>query len=425
MDKKYPFQKFTLPNGLTVLLYKMDSIMSTYAVLYVRVGAIYEKQKERGLSHLTEHLAFLGTDKYPSPTLISQEAEQRGMLYNGGTSQTSTYYSVHLPHNFINYGLEMLHQFVFKPKEKEVVISEYQDFWHNPERHFYHKIWRKRFRQKEHPYSFRPMGIPASINKLDISEVKKWRDNFYNPSNMVLSIAGNINTNDLEKRLKETFGKEKSGKIAEEPVFANDDYSGFTSYLQKDPRPQIIFILTFPVFGWRENKRIDRQKLRILNRILGGGQSSRLYERLRRKERLVYRVGSNYSLHSWMGGLEIQGSVPVEKLTITLKNIKEELDKVINLGISKNELIRAKGFLSASIQMQFDNPPTVASFLGSQEFDKEEIWFPDDYIRAGERVTREDIHKMAKNIFDYPRLNLGLLGNVPNKTVREIEKIFH
>jgi len=304
MNKKYPFQKFTLPNGLTILLYKMDSVMSTFAILYTRVGAIYEKQKERGLSHLTEHLAFLGTDKYPSPTLISQEAEQRGMIYNGSTSQSSTFYSVHLPHSFISYGLEILHQFVFKPKnstadlekEKEVVISEYQDFWHNPERHFYHEIWRKRFRQKEHPYSFRPMGIPESINNLDISEVKAWRNKYYNPSNMVISVSGNFNADDLLMRLKETIGKEKSGKTAEEPAFAKDDYSGFTTYIQEDPRPQIIFDLTFPAFGWREKGRMERQKLRILNRIFGGGQSSRLYERLRRKERLVYRVGSNTRL---------------------------------------------------------------------------------------------------------------------------------
>ena len=95
------------------------------------------------------------------------------------------------------------------------------------------------------------------------------------------------------------------------------------------------------------------------------------------------------------------------------------------MGFTPKELTRAKGFLSASIQMQFDNPPAVAGFLGSQEFDKEEIWFPEDYIRAADKVTKEDLHKMAKNIFDYSRLNIGLLGNVPDKTVKEIEKMFH
>jgi len=432
MPKKYPFTRFVLPNGLTLLHYKMDSVMSVFAALYVRVGAVYEKPSERGISHFTEHMAFLGTKKYPSPLALSKMAENIGATYNGSTSKYSTYYWVRLPYSNFEKGIDMLYEFAFRQlledksllEEKGVVLSEYNDFWHNPESRFNHILFERRFRKKAHPYSYRPLGIPKTINSFNKSDVLKWKNTYYNPKNMILVVTGNVDLGTLKSLVAKNFAKEiPSGKYGE-PKFP-ENYSNFLLYKHTDPRPQITFALSFPAFGIKEADRKRRLTLNTLNHIVGGGWASRLFQRLREKERFAYRIRSSRYYLNWMGEFSIYGSTPIEKLVPALKALKDEFSKLTNAGVTQKEIGLANNFLDANTLLQFDNPEAVAHFFGSQELDDEEIWFPEDWIREAHKITKSDLDRMAKGVIDYSRLNIGLLGNVPDKTVKEIEKIFN
>jgi len=432
MQRVHPFERIILPNGLTVLAYQMKDVMSAFAALYVRVGAVYEKGSERGISHFTEHAALLGTKKYPSPLEISQTTQNLGATYDGWTDRFSTLYWVKLPHTNLKTGIDFLGQLVFEPllneesilKEKTVVLSEFNDFWQDPERRFEHETWRKRFKAKEHPYSYRSLGIPETIRAFDKKAVVDLRHKYYHPANMILSLAGNFEAEKLVPSIEKAFGKEKAGKKSKEPKFASDDYSPFSLYFQKEPRDQIYFILSFPAFGWREVKRKERLTLRLLNHILGVGPASRLFQRIREKERLVYRVSSNVILHPWMGALEIWGTVPKDKLLATMRIVMQEVENVTKFGVKRKEITLAKNFISASTLMRFDNPEAIAYFFGDQEFNEEEIWPPERYISEAEKITKGEIDALAKKIFDYKRVNINLLGNIPQKALTQIENLF-
>jgi len=164
--------------------------------------------------------------------------------------------------------------------------------------------------------------------------------------------------------------------------------------------------------------------LRLLNHIFGGGPASRLFQRLREKEKFVYRVGSDFYLYPWMGDFEIWGSVPVEKLVLAMRAVKEEIDKLVKKGVSGEEVKQAKNFLSASTLMRFDNPEGIAYFLASQEFDGEEILMPERYINEAQKIAGEEINGLAKEIFNYSKINIGLLGKVPSEILKEVEKIY-
>jgi len=432
MQDKEQYKELLLPNGLKVCLYPIETLMSVYAIAKIRTGAIFEKENERGISHFVEHAAFLGTNQFPTQKDLGVYAENNGISYSGATGNHFTDYTTYSPYTNLEKSLGLLYELIFESKldeesvlkEKQVILSEYNDFWHTPERRFEQEFWRKRFSWENHPYSWRPMGTPETVRKLNISDIMKWRKKYYTPTNMVLCIVGNFKISEIENVIIKTFGPLKKGIKHEEPKFSSNDYSDFNLYYLSDKRPQITFGLSFPSFGFRETERKDWFKVRLLNQVLGGMRTSRLHSRLREKERMVYKVGSFYTFHSWMGGLEITGAVPVEKLPTAIELTKEETLKLKNSGITTKELECAKNRLSYSIMMAFDNPESVARDISGQVFDDLEVWFPKQTIKMIKEIKKEEVEGLAERIFDFSKINIGLLGNVRQETIQEIDNIF-
>lgn len=427
---KLPYDRFILPNGLRVILYPMSSVLSSFAVFFVKTGAMYEKERDEGISHFVEHATFLGTKKYPTPFDLSTAASSLGAFYDGVTSRIKTQYWVRLPSINLNSGLDFLYQLLYHPrlvpddleKEKGVILSEYNDYWFHPDRKFEHEVWCKRLSGDCQPHTHEVVGTPETIQSFSKRSVENWYQNYYHPKNMILSLAGHFH-NDPQKKIREYFGQDKDGEISQEPRYKTG-YSDYTFYYQKEDRPQIRFILTFPAFGWRERPRIAGLELGLFNNLFGGGPASRLFLRLREKERLVYRISSSFYLQSWLGDFEIWGSVPEEKLIPALKIIKEEIDKVLKDGLTEEEIIRGKKFLSLSTQMRFDNPESIAYFLANQEFDNEEIWLPQRYAFESEKIKKEDLERLAREIFDFRKINVCLMGKIKKRSLKETDKIF-
>jgi predicted Zn-dependent peptidase len=241
---------------------------------------------------------------------------------------------------------------------------------------------------------------------------------------MILAIAGNVKKNEITNIVKANFGKEKAGVKRKEPKFSTKDYSGYTIFHQKESRPQIKFSISFPAFGQKEFGRNKRLRLSLLNNIFGVGWASRLFQELREKERLVYHVGSYTNLHTWMGTLEIQGSVPINKLMPAMKILKSEIDKLAADGVTQKEIELFRNYMNSLTLMRFDNPESIAYFFGNQVLDEEKIWFPEDYIRELKKIKKGELDKMAKEIIDYSKVNISLFGNIPPKELKAVETIF-
>jgi len=432
MDKKLPYKKLLFKNKLKIILYPMNSVKSVFVLAYLRSGGVYEKGNQKGISHFIEHLCFLGTEKYSSSFKISKISHNLGASLNGRTERFKTQYWINLPYINLKKGINLLYQIIFKPllleeniqKEKGVVLSEFYDFWYNPDQKFGYEIWKRRFENKNHPYNYPVLGNPQTISNFKKEMVISWRKKYYNPKNLILTIAGNINPKETIKILEENFGEEKEGEKVREPIFKKINYSNFCLYHQEDPRPQIKFALTFPAFGWKKISRKMRIATNLLNYILGGGVISRLFQRLREKEKIVYRIESDFVLYPWMGNLEIWGSVSEDKLVLAMRIIKEEIEKILKKGIKEEEIKIVKNFLSASNLMHFDSPLNIAYFLASQEFNDKEIWLPERYIAEVKKIKKEDLLDLAKKIFNYSKINIGLLGKINSQTLKEVKKIF-
>lgn len=431
--KQLPYERFVLPNGLTVLLYPMESVYTSFAALYVRVGAAHEKKNERGLSHFTEHVGFQGTKDYPTHAELSRAEAAIGAYLNAYTDRRKTNYVVQVPYTELDGGLSLLHQIVFEPivdktqveRERETALVEFNDIWQRPENRFSINFWRKRFAEKEHPYSYMVLGSPETIQEFTKEDALRWRKRFYQPANMILSIAGKFDRKRIKDLLLEKFGQGKKSYAKKEPEFRKGRYSGLILFHHPEKRDQITFSISFPLFGWRQRRRKEEFKTLLLNRILGVGPASRLFERVREEEKLVYAIWSHLILYPWRGVLEIEGSVPVQKLFRALLVIREELDKLIKKGVSEKELSFAKKAYSAAILMRFDRPEDIAVYFASEEFDGLGIWLPEKYIAEINKITEKEANVLPREVFDYSRVNIGLFGDVSEEMLKETKRVFN
>ena len=107
-----------------------------------------------------------------------------------------------------------------------------------------------------------------------------------------------------------------------------------------------------------------------------------------------------------------------------MKIIKEEVDRLEKNGITEKEIELARSYLTASTLMKFDRPESIASYFGGQVFDEEEVWFPEDYIRQVNKFNKEQLDELAKEIVDYSKVNISLMGEVPQKKLKAVEAIF-
>lgn len=433
MNLRSKYHEFSLPNGLKISLFEIPSVMSVYANLDVGVGASFEKNSERGISHFLEHSAFLGTNKYPAESDMTEVSENHGISYNAATGGNYTNYWVRFPNSEIDLGFKFLSELVFNPiydrssiqKERSVIFAEHEDFWHNPEHKFNQKVVENRFRGNPHPYSYRPLGIPELFMKVEKKDILRWRDKHYGTKNMFLCIAGGIKFKEVEKTLLKYFGSQKAGKASKSPEFSEKDYSGYNLYFQREDRPQISFNFNFPSHGWRKKDRVSRIAEYLALRILGGSRSSRLYTRIRSREHLVYGISSFRVFFEHLGYMGIAGSCTTENLPRVARAIKEEVDSLLKNGISDSELNTAKNSQTASNRMKYDNPGSIVEdIVGQVNSVKEKYWFPEDYEKATSKITVQDVNNALKEIVNYKRININLMGDLKEKQIKDVEEIF-
>lgn len=412
----------------------MNSVATVYAAIYVKVGSVYEKTTTRGLSHFTEHVLLLGTQKHPTNLKVSQGFLKIGANNNGFTNNTETAFWASMPYINLSKGLDLLHQIVFKPtldekamqKEKSVVLSEFNDFWQNPEQRFWQESWQRRFKNSNHPYGFRPLGKSENISNFTKFDIVDWRNRHYKPNNMILSIGGRFDQDKLLRNIERLFGKEKKGATSKEPEFSPDGYSDFSVYNQKETRNQILFSVSFPALGRKQSPILERMTLAVLNFILGSGSGSRLYERLRNKEALVYSISSSFTVLRSMGVLRIEGSTSSKNLVKALKAIKSEIEDITRHGFDQKEFNMARKYINYSQYLIYDNPSRIASRFAEIEIDDEEMemWFPEKYEEESKKIKLGGLRDVARKIFDLSRVNINLLGEVSKDDIKSIKETF-
>lgn len=421
--QKLNYKKTVLLNGLRIITVPMENTNTVTSVIFVKTGSRYEKKEENGLSHVLEHMFFKGTKKRPDKMSITRELDRIGAESNAYTSHDHMAYYIKAEAKYLDLSLDILSDMylnsIFKPKaiekERKVVVEEINMYLDNPSR----QIWDNFL---ELIYPNHSLGWPTAGPKEIVLSLKRKQFidsilKFYVARNTVVAVAGNINEKQTIEKIKKYFRNIKTGTQSDIIPFISRQSAPAIHFQYKDIDQAHLMIgaTTYPV----TNKR--RYALDILNVILGGYQSSRLFMSVRDKLGLAYYVGSVADYFEDSGYFSAYAGINIKNINLGLKTILKEFQKVSKSIMPKKEIDDAKNHLEGALSLQLESSNNIAFGAGVPEITRNYIETPEEYLKNIKKVAAADIQAVARDIFKTHKLNLALIGPFKDKT--RFEKI--
>lgn len=406
------WHKYVLPNGLRVLLVPQKGITTATVLVLVEAGSKYEIKKLNGISHFLEHLCFKGTKKRPTSFDVVSELESLGSSHNAFTGHEVTGYHSKVAADKIGAALEIISDLYLNPllneqeleKEKGVVIEElnmYEDIPMRQVQEYFTELL-----YGDQPAGWRVGGTKTTIPTFTREDVVRYRSEHYVAEGTVVVVAGNIQPKTVLGQIRKLFKTmpvaSKGGKLAVQ---------------EKQQAPQLRLIKknsdqTHVVIGFRAFSMFDdrRYALSILMDVLGGGMSSRLFQKIRSAMGVAYYIGTDISLLTDHGFWTVSAGIENPKLIEALGAIMQEFRKLKVAPITQSELERAKKHLSGKLMTGLETSEALASFYGEQEVFKEKILSPEAIAKRLEAVTIEQVTRVAKDTIRNEGLNLAMIG---------------
>lgn len=424
-----PYIKKLLPNGLNIFFIPIETVKTFYACLYVKIGAFYEDESNLGISHFLEHHHHEGTVNYPNHQLLSQAIEDEGMYENAKTSLFYTFYWVASPHEKREKVIEFLYEIVFSSllpknqldKTKKIIINEINDFWSLPFNQFQVERFNRRT-VKGTPYHHLAFGTKETVEKFSHQQIIGWKKQYYQPANMILTFTGNFSPEKIFPLIKRTFGQLKNKTKIKTKEKVKVEYSDFLVYHKDNPSEQIHFYLSFPAFGYREKSLDKILPLYLFPYLLTQSRTARLSKILREENRLVYFINSQSSCYPYFGEFIIYGSCAKENLLKTIALIKDEIEKIKTQGFFEDEIKKAKNLYERDVvSFNFETPQQIHSWIVAEVLYHKKIYLPEDYMKIVKKITKKDLHLLAKNIFFFNKLNLGFFGRLTKEEIGKIK----
>ncbi|MCX7881378.1 MAG: insulinase family protein [Patescibacteria group bacterium] len=416
-------KQYQLKNGLSVILIDTEAFPTLTTLLLVGAGSRYENEKNNGIAHFFEHMAFKGSKKYPDTLVISSIIEGLGGIFNAFTSKDHTGYWIKSTIYHFETVIDVLADMIQNPllkeeeieREKGVVVEEINLYEDTP----YRKIgdYFEGLLYQDNPLGFDIAGKKETVRSFKRKTFIEYIQQLYQPENAVLVLAGGLNQVKSQKSkvksyleiIEEKFGRWKK----------TEKKTNFIEIKEKQDKPQ-IFVKTKKTeqahfcLGYRTFSFFDKKKypLTLLSTILGGGMSSRLFIEVRERQGLCYYISTSKELYHDCGNLVTQAGVPndLEKIKLAVKTILKEQEKIANGDLKKEELKKAKELVKGRLLLSLEDSYNIASFFGIKKLLQKEIKTPQEEIEKLEEVTIEEIISLAKEIFVPQKLNFALIG---------------
>lgn len=396
-------EQFTLPNGLRVLCEQLPHLRSVSMGVWVKAGSILEREHENGLSHLIEHMAFKGTGRR-SARQIAQEMDAVGGYLNAATSKLCTCYYAKVIDENLPLAADILSDIVRFPaidpkeldKERNVVLEEISMTDDSPEDVAYDLIASAMFGKQ--PLGQTILGPRELIAGYTREDILAFRARHYSPMNTCVAIAGNFDLNQVKELMAQRFGDWTGGTGEIFPVNAvNQNPQTLTA--DKDTEQAHICL------GYRGKPLgdADAYPMAVFNSILGGGMSSRLFQRIREESAMAYSVYSAPSAYPHCGDFTIYAAVSPRNVKTVLAQIDEETSRLVRDGATQEEFSMAKAQLKGGFILGQESAYNRMNSMGSNMALMNRVITTDETIRRIEAVTPEDVRRVAAETLGSPR----------------------
>lgn len=395
--------KFVLKNGLTVLVEAMPYLRSASMGVWIKAGSILEGAQENGLSHFMEHMAFKGTAKR-SARQIAEEMDAVGGHLNAATSKLCTNYYAKVIDDDLPLAADILADIVCHPaleqgevdKERGVILEEISMVEDSPEDVVFDVLAEAVFGSQSLGQTI--LGPEESIAKYNAQDLRAFHSRHYGPENAVVAIAGNVQLAQVQQLMEEAFGAWQ-GPVGE--LFPRNVAIDQPRKLFRDKDTEQVHLALS--FRGNEMGSPEIYPVAVLNNVLGGGMSSRLFQRIREELGMAYSVYSGPSTYPHCGEFTIYAATSPKHAKTVLEQIDLELDKFLAGGMTEKEFTMAKAQLKGSFILGLESAYNRMSALGHNQMLLGRVIPPEETIAAIDAVTPEAVTQAAKRMLTGPR----------------------
>jgi len=418
------YNKTVFDNGLRVITSTMPHSRSVSVAFLVGVGSCFESQDEAGISHFIEHLCFKGTQRRPTAKEISQDVEGVGGIINGSTDKEATVYWCKVASCHFPIALDVLSDLLLNSrfdtadmeKERLVVIEEINMNLDLPQQRVNmlvdELLW------PEQPLGREVAGTKETVSSISRGQILSCVARRYVPNNVVVSIAGDIGHEQAVAQIEPLLGKWSAGKLPTDYV-TNDKQTEPRLCAESRDIEQVHLCLAVHGFSRFHSQRFV---LDLLNTVLGGGMSSRLFTEIREHKGLAYDIHSYVEHFLNSGSFITYAGVDPAKVEAAIEAILGELSK-LRQDITPDELTRAKEMSKGRLQLHMENSQNVVLWLGGQELLMRRILDIDEVISIIDAITIDDLEQVAGELLSSDKLNLAIVGPIEKEPSMGLLKI--
>ncbi|OIN98597.1 hypothetical protein AUJ66_00730 [Candidatus Desantisbacteria bacterium CG1_02_38_46] len=410
---------------MKILVEEMPYLSSISVGVWIVTGSREEEKNINGVSHFIEHMLFKGTKKR-NASEIAWTLDRVGGRLNAFTSKEITCYHATVLKEHFSLALDLLSDILFNSlfkegdieKEKQVIVEEINLYEDSPTEHINDLLVQTIFPQ--HPLGQPISGKREAVIHLKRDEILKHFRGHYTPDRFVISVAGNIGPNETEKAVKNFF----SGKLFTSSDLPTISVPSFNSNIKVFLRDlnQVHLCIGTPGIPHAHD---ERYIFSILNLILGGGMSSRLFQKIREKHGLVYAIYSYLAPFRDTGYSGIYAGTNPENFFQVLELIFTEMVKLKEEGVKDDELSMAKEHMKGGFLLSLESSDARMSRLASSEIYLDRIISIDEVLKKIDEVTLQDIRDVANKYFKKELLSTVTLGPKidEDKIQKTIERI--
>ena len=411
--------KLTLPNGVRIVTEAMDSVRSAAVGLWIGAGSRHEPEALGGVSHAIEHMVFKGTASRTAAE-IAEQMDAIGGQVNAFTTKEATSFYARALDSHLGRAIDLLCDILFQPRfaqedwetERGVILEEIGMYEDSPEDLVGELLHSGIYRGSS---LGRPiLGCAETLNAMTAQQLKAYKDDAYRSESIVVSLAGHFSQRDVDDLSARFSVLPKASRPVQETA-------AYQRVMVKKAKAieQNHLCLGFPSLP---TGHPDRWALQVLNGILGSGMSSRLFQQVRDQRGLCYTVYSYSSAHADCGSFGVYTALSKDTEAQALALILQIIRDFRQNGPTAAELDRCREQMKANVLMGLESTSARMNRLGQGELILGKVTSPDEIIERYDAVTREDVLRLAGQIFDEEKMSLSAVGEVDNTEYEELLK---
>ena len=403
------YQTITLPNGIRLLTQQVPQARTAALGFFVGVGSRHETAAESGAAHFIEHMLFKGTSTMDA-IAIAEETDTIGGQVNAYTTKDCTCFYARCLDSHLDRAAELLMSMLLDSNfdqsdvelERGVIFEEIGMYEDTPDELCADRLAAVVYGGS--PLARPVLGKTSTLNKMTGESLKNWQREHYRPDRIVISLTGHFDASSIDHIVARMSameaGKTRTGKKA--------DYRSAIT-VKKKAIEQNHLMLAFPALSYLDERRYQ---LLILNSILGGGVSSRLFQELREKRGLCYSVYSYVADHADTGMVGIYTALGKSTEEEALAAICREVRRLAQDGPTEAELARVREQAKANVVMGLESIQSKMSHLGTSTLLFDKVRTVDDIIASYDAITMEQLRVLAAEVFDFSQVSLSAVGRV-------------